>query len=59
MSDWRQREMSFAEWCAFAGKVAHQIGLLIMVIVGVVVAVISVTAVSVLGVVELWRRLKP
>jgi len=58
MSDWRQREMRFDEWCAFAGKVTHQVGLLVMMVVGIIVVIVSTTAVSALGVVALWQRLK-
>lgn len=54
---WKQREKNFDEKCAFANKVTHQIGLLIVIWVGLLVAIISTTAVSLLGVVELWRRL--
>ena len=54
---WDQRGKYFDDWCAFAGKVTHQIGLLLLMSVGLLVAVISTAAVSVLGVIELWRRL--
>lgn len=57
MKNWKQREKDFNEWFAFAGKVMHQIALLLLMVVGLLVAVISVTAVSVLGVQDLLRRL--
>jgi len=57
MKNWKQREKEFDEVFAFAGKVTHQIGWLIMMWVGMLVVVVSTTAVSVLGVQELLRRL--
>ncbi len=57
MKTWEQRGKDFDDWCAFAGKATHQLGLLIMVVVGTVVVVASTAAVSILGVIELWRRL--
>jgi TRAP-type C4-dicarboxylate transport system permease large subunit len=58
MNDLREREMKFDEWCAFANKAMHQIGLLVMMVVGITVVIVSTTAVSALGVVALWQRLK-
>jgi hypothetical protein len=59
MRDWKRKQKNFDEICDSVRRSSHQVGFLIVEIVGIVVAVISVTAVSVLGVVELWRRLKP
>ena len=57
MKTCKQREKEFDEWFALAGKVTHQTGWLIMTWVGMLVAVASTVAVSVLGVIDLWRRL--
>jgi hypothetical protein len=57
IGNWKQREKEFDEAFAFAGKVTHQIGWLIMMWVGMLVVVISTTAVSILGVLDLCRRL--
>jgi hypothetical protein len=57
MTDLKKRGEELNAWCDFAGKATHQIGLLLVIVVGSVVAVISTTAVSVLGVLDLWHRL--
>jgi hypothetical protein len=57
MKTWEQREKEFDDWCSYANNASHQFGLLALKFVGLAVAVISTTAVSVLGVVELWRKL--
>ncbi len=57
MKTCKQREKELDEWFVLAGKAIHQTGWLIMVFVGMLVAVVSITVVSVLGVIDLWRKL--
>jgi len=57
MKTWEQRGKEFDDWCAFAGKATHQGGLLFLIFLGVTVTVVTITAVSVLGVIDLLHRL--
>ena len=57
MKNWKQREEEFDEVFAFASKLTHQVALLILIVVGLLGSVVSTTAMSVIGVQELLRRL--
>jgi len=55
---WEQRAKDFDDRCAYAHKVTHQVGLLILMWIGLLAVVVSTGAVAYVGVVELCRRLR-